>query len=307
VTAASVTIDVDSLACYAAIHDLPFDTSGDDPCYAHALPRFLGVCEKYRVRATLFVIGRDLERPGHRALLARAVAAGHEIASHSFAHDYRLSRLPPHEIDDDLARADEAIAEVTGAPPVGFRAPGYNQSEALFDALERRGYRYDSSFFPAPAYFAARATAIGLYGLRGRSSSSLVGDPREFLCPRAPFRPAQGARYRRARAGEAERSFLEIPIGVASPLRLPWIGTSLALAPDVVGRAMTKVARRQKGPAVLELHAIDFLAGDEASPELRGAQPDLQVDLDAKLRRLDRAISALARHRDCRPLMELAQ
>jgi peptidoglycan-N-acetylglucosamine deacetylase len=304
---AAFTIDVDGLACYHDIHGLPAPNAGTDPIYSRALPRFLCACESLGVRATLFVVGKDLEQPAHRAVLARAVRAGHEVASHSYAHDYRLSRLSPADIARDLEAADEAILDATGARPVGFRAPGYNQSEALFDALEARGYRYDSSFFPTPAYFAARGLALGLYKLRRRPSRSLLGEVREFASSRAPFYPAATARYRPARRGERARSFVEIPMSVASPLRLPWLGTTLALAHDRVGAALTSLAVRSPGPCVLELHAIDFLgAGDGVLPSLVGAQPDLRVALDDKLRRLEAALTTVSRARSVVTMAEIA-
>jgi peptidoglycan/xylan/chitin deacetylase (PgdA/CDA1 family) len=307
---ASLTIDVDSLRCYREVHGLPRrDDDGNDPIFTRALPRFLDVMAKLGRRATLFVVGRDLRTPAAAEVIRAAAEAGHEIASHSHAHDYRLSRLPPVRIALDLEAAEEAIWQVTGQRPVGFRAPGYNQSEALFDAIEERGYHYDSSFLPTPAYFAARALAIGLYRVRLRHTRSLVGDPREFSAPRGPFIPAVGARHRPAERGERQRSFLEIPMGVASAARLPWIGTTIALAADVVGTTLTRAALLDEDtPAVLELHAMDFLGDDDdgVEPALRSAQPDLKVPLAAKLRRLERTMARVCAQRDVLPLAELA-
>lgn len=307
---AALTIDVDSLRCYREIHGLPRrDDDDDDPIFTRALPRFLDVMARLGQRATLFVVGRDLRMKAAAEVIRAAAEAGHEIASHSHAHDYRLSRLPPVRIALDLESAEEAIWQVTGERPVGFRAPGYNQSEALFDAIEERGYHYDSSFLPTPAYFAARAMAIGLYRMRLRHTRSLVGDPREFTAPRGPFLPAVGARHRPAERGERQRSFVEIPMGVASFARLPWIGTTIALAADVVGASLTRAALLDdETPAVLELHAMDFLGEHDEGiePALRRAQPDLKVPLDVKLQRLERTMARVASRRDVLPLAELA-
>jgi hypothetical protein len=131
---------------------------------------------------------------------------------------------------------------------------------------------------------------------------------REFAAPRHPFVPSRAQRWRPARDGEERRSFVELPMTVASPLRLPWLGTSLALARDPVGRLLTRGALAHDGPCVLELHAIDFM-GDEdgAARELVGAQPDLRVGLDDKLRRLERAMGSVARAREVVPLAEIAE
>lgn len=305
----ALTIDVDALRCYREIHGLPpRDGEEEDPIFTRALPRFLEMLERLSVRGTLFVVGRDLRKPAHAEVIAAAAEAGHEIASHSFEHDYRLSRLPPVRIALDLEAADDAIERVTGRKPRGFRAPGYNQSEALMAALDERGYAYDSSFFPTPAYFAARALAIGLYRARRRGTRSLVGDVREFSAPRAPFVPAVGERFRPAKEGERRRGFVEIPMGVASFARLPWLGTTLALANDLVGEGLTRAALSdEKIPAVLELHAMDFLGADDGvEPALVSAQPDLRVPLTDKLRRLEKAMRKVAERREVLLLEEMA-
>jgi hypothetical protein len=305
---AAITIDVDTLGCYRAIHGLEAsDHAGADVIYTKALERFLDVMHAIRARSTLFVIGRDLDERAHRALVSSAHARGHEIASHSHTHDYALSTLPAVDIDDDLARASAVIEAATGERPRGFRAPGYNLSEPLMDALERHGFVYDSSLFPTPAYYAARAVARSLHAMQGRKSHSLTGDVREFMGPRTPFRPARGARYRRARLGEAARQLIEIPMAVASPLRLPWLGTSLSLAPDVVGHTFTRAALTSRGPVVLELHAMDLLGNDDDVPgDLARLQPDLRVSSRDKVRRIGQTLRAIAHARPIVTLIEMA-
>lgn len=305
---AAITIDVDTLGCYRAIHGLPpVEQTGPDVIYTRALERFLDAMHAIDAKATLFVIGRDLDDDAHRTRVGQAHRDGHEIASHSHVHDYALSTLSPDIIDDDLSRASAAIRSVTGQRPQGFRAPGYNLSEPLMDALERQGFVYDSSLFPTPAYFAARAVARSLHALQGRQSHSLTGDVREFMGPRMPFRPARGARYRRARVGEGARSLVEIPMAVSSPLRLPWLGTSLSLAPDAIGDALTRAALWSRGPVVLELHGMDLLGHDDDVPrDLARLQPDLRVSSRDKVRRITSTLRAIAKARDVLPLIEMA-
>ena len=247
----AISIDVDSTACYHHIHGLDLAQQEKDPIFEVALPRFLDAMDMLNVKATLFVIGRDLENPRHQKIIAEAAAAGHEIASHSFSHNYALSRMTPDDIKEDIRRAHLSIQNITGTPPTGFRAPGYNQSEALFDAIESLGYTYDSSFFPTPAYFAARASAIALYRVKRRQSHSLVGEVREFLVPRYPFFPARHCRFKPATDLTEARSLVEIPISVAGVTRMPWLGTTLTLAPDAIGQMLTKAVLKRSAPAIL--------------------------------------------------------
>jgi len=88
----------------------------------------LDVLEDLKVRATFFMIGRQVERYPH---IARRVAeSGHEIGNHSYSHPIFLYRRA-NEIRQQLRRAQEAIAETTGIrprfarPPCGVRTPAY--------------------------------------------------------------------------------------------------------------------------------------------------------------------------------------
>lgn len=318
---AAITIDVDATRHYHAIHGLPPPTGTTDPPLVHGVRRFLDACARLDLRATLFVVGRDLEDPaGAFADLVRdAVRHGHEIGSHSHAHAYDLSRRAPAAIQADVLRGRDAIARVAPAPR-GFRAPGYNLSEDLLDGLEKAGFVYDSSLMPSPAYFSARAAAIGLHRLRGRASSSLVGDARAFFpfLPSAPYRPRRGALHRRARSRVEGRGLVEIPI-TTLPFGLPWLGTTLTLSPLPVGVLSTALAfplpragraqarRRDDRPVVLELHAIDLCDADDGfDPALVRLQRDLRVPLAKKLARLDATLRILAQAGDVRTLEEIA-
>ncbi|MGE0449741.1 MAG: XrtA system polysaccharide deacetylase [Vicinamibacterales bacterium] len=100
------------------------------------------------VRATFFVLGWNAERMPN--LIRQIAAAGHEMASHSFAHRL-VYTMSPAEFRADLRRAQDAIQNATGIAARGFRAPSYsitNSSLWAFDVLVEEGYQYDSSVFP---------------------------------------------------------------------------------------------------------------------------------------------------------------
>lgn len=288
----AVTLDVDGVRHYHAIHGLPPPT-GPDPIWSVGVPRFLELCDALGVRATLFVVTADLRADlsadfsaaRAQALLKQAHAGGHELASHSHEHRYDLSALPAQLIEDDLRRSMEALRALTGEAPRGFRAPGYNLSPALLDAIRQVGFEYDSSVMRAPAYWALRAAARARLAARGRPSASLAGSLRQFLPGYAP----PGVR--------------ELPISTA--LGAPWLGTTLGLLPRPLGALCTALARAtpRQGPLVLELHAVDLCdATDGFSPALVEAQPDLRVPLVAKRARLAAALRVLAP--GARPLAE---
>jgi peptidoglycan-N-acetylglucosamine deacetylase len=281
----SVSVDLDSIECYFRIHGLP-DVPTDETRYVilrRCLPRLAELFARHNLRSTLFVVGRDLHEDNQgRALLADLAAKGHELASHTYSHPYDLVRLPADRIAEEIDRCHAEIAAIA-RPPVGFRAPGYEISNTVIETLCQRGYRYDSSTFPAVPYYLAKAAVMGGMRLLGRRSGSILGSPAVLGAPRDPYRPAAKAVYRRG-----ERAILELPVSVTRGLRLPVIGTSIIMAPKWLRKSMVSSVLAG-GFFNLELHGID-LADAEADgfpSALVAKQPDLRVPLAKKLEALD--------------------
>ncbi len=281
----AVSVDLDSLGCYYRIHGL-----GEPPApplgqvvLRKCLPRFLDLFDRHRIKATFFVVGADLAEDAEgRALLAEAARAGHELANHTHTHPYDFTRLPRDAMAAEIDRAHAAIAEVAGRPPVGFRAPGYAINSQVLELLVERGYTYDSSVFPSPPYYLAKALVMGAMRLAGRRSASVLDDPRAPFAPRAPYRPAPEAPYTPTSRAEG---LVEIPIAVTPLARLHVIGTSLVLAPDWLRRRMT--AASLKRPLFnLELHGIDLADAEQDGlpAALVARQPDLRRPLAHKWR-----------------------
>jgi peptidoglycan-N-acetylglucosamine deacetylase len=95
---------------------LTFD-DGPDP---DGTPRFARLLAERQVTATFFLLGEMVARaPGVAADLA---AAGHEIGVHGWEHRYLPARGPRAAVDD-IRRATDLIASVTGTRPQLFRPP----------------------------------------------------------------------------------------------------------------------------------------------------------------------------------------
>jgi peptidoglycan/xylan/chitin deacetylase (PgdA/CDA1 family) len=282
----SVSVDLDAVECYFRIHALP----GSPPETARfailhrCLPRFGELFARHGITATFFVVGRDLdEDKTGRRLLADLARAGHELANHSYSHQYDLVRLGRKRIEDEIDRAHEAIATCAGHAPQGFRAPGYAVSGEVIRHLVARGYRYDSSAFPSVPYYAAKSLVMAAMRLAGRKSGSYLDSPAILRAPREPYHPTPSDPYR---AG-SERIW-ELPMAVTPWLRLPVIGTTLVTAPAWLRRRLVAAALRR--PFFnLELHGIDLAdaEGDDFPPALIAKQPDLRVPLARKLAALD--------------------
>jgi peptidoglycan/xylan/chitin deacetylase (PgdA/CDA1 family) len=93
-------------------------TFDDGP--SESTPALLEVLAQYRVPATFFQVGANVDRLPE---VTRAVAAaGHEIGNHSYTHPLFCFRSPAF-IEHDLRRAQQAIHAQTGVDARWFRAP----------------------------------------------------------------------------------------------------------------------------------------------------------------------------------------
>jgi len=285
---ASLSIDLDGIRHYRAIHGLPA-RPGPDPFLTEGLDRFLELCEGFAIPATLFVVTEDLADPDFARRIRKAAKSGHEIASHSHHHAYDFSEHSPAEIQAELHRSREAIRRVTRKFPRGFRAPGYNLSSALIDALPKVGFTYDSSMLPSPLYWAARAAVISGKSLTDRPSASLIGNPTNFLGDGSPHRFDNG--------------LLELPMTGA--LGIPWIGSLVVSSP--LASLVTRTVAARSEPIDLELHPIDLTSERDVEPELLAARRDLQVPVRVRLRRLEKTLQKLVRTRRFRPLCDVAE
>ncbi|MPM54937.1 hypothetical protein SDC9_101720 [bioreactor metagenome] len=82
----------------------------------------LRILDKYDVKATFFVVGKDT--PEGRARLQRIADAGHTIGIHSYSHKYNEIYRSVEDYLEDFNRAFEWVYETTGIKPSIFRFPG---------------------------------------------------------------------------------------------------------------------------------------------------------------------------------------
>ncbi len=283
----SVSVDLDEIACYSAIHGL-FLGAECHAVYDLALARIRAFATGLGLPITLFVIARDLEREQNLPGLRRAVSDGHEIGNHSLDHQYDLARRERFEQTHQVVEANSRIQALLGVRPQGFRAPGYTMSDGLMTVLRETGFGYDSSVFPSPPYYAAKALALLGMKLLGRVSNSVLDNAGVLRAPTAPYRV--GEPYWARGTG-----MVELPIQVLGPLRLPFIGTSLTLLGPTGARLLT---RKLAGlPFVnLELHGVDFLEARDVPKALLAVQPDLRVPLSRKLKTFTAVLETLRAH-----------
>lgn len=273
---ANVSIDLDGLGCYHAIHSLG-EPADPVAMYTVALPRFLELFEQLAITATFFVIAEDLVHPEVVDALERATALGHEVASHTYHHPYDLRRWNEHRIATEIDLATAAFVERLGVRPIGFRTPGYNVDSRILRILAEQGYRYDSSVFPCPPYYLAKSAVMAAMAISGRPSGSSMTHPAALKAPTQPYRPS---RLDFSRRGDRKHSLplWEIPIGVVPLTRFPVIGTTVGALGPRAASALARVFRVGQDSLQFEMHGIDLMdASDDAiAPALAARQPDVR-------------------------------
>lgn len=282
----SVSVDLDEIPNYYFLYGLQPPTGrGATAVYDIALERLERWAAAQSIPLTFFAVGSDLDRPQNADRLRRLVERGHEVGNHTLDHAYDLTRRSTAEMKRQVGEGIAAIQRGTGVRPTGFRAPGYTVTDALYDVLAELDVAYDSSVFPCPPYYAAKAVALATIFARGRSSKSILDRPSVLRAPTRPYRVGRPY-YRRG------QGLLELPIQVTRWLRLPFIGTTLTLAGPSRARALSRLVVGE--PFVnLELHGMDVLDASDGFEELRGKQADAAVPHERKLATLSAVVELL--------------
>ena len=110
--------------------------------------RLLGRFHEHGAHATFFTLGWIAER--YPQMVRRIVLAGHEIASHGYAH-LRASEQTREAFSRDIASAKHLLEDISGVEVLGYRAPSFSIGESnlwAFDCLLAAGHVYSSSVYP---------------------------------------------------------------------------------------------------------------------------------------------------------------
>lgn len=112
------------------------------------LNKLLDLLDRHQVRGTFFILGWVAD---HQPELVRRIAElGHELGSHSYAHQL-VYRQTVQEFRDDVRRSREVIEQATGQRVTIYRAPSFSivrDSLWALEVLVEEGFTIDSSIFP---------------------------------------------------------------------------------------------------------------------------------------------------------------
>jgi peptidoglycan-N-acetylglucosamine deacetylase len=138
----ALTFDHDALSDSIRRGDGPVKLSHGEFGPRVGAPRLLHLLAREGIASTWFVPGHTLVSfpESTRAI----VDGGHEIGTHGWFHE-DLAELSRDEQREIIERSRDAVAEVSGGPPSGFRAPYWSLGGDTLELVGTAGYRYDSS------------------------------------------------------------------------------------------------------------------------------------------------------------------
>jgi polysaccharide deacetylase family protein (PEP-CTERM system associated) len=219
--------------------------------------RILGLLAENNVRATFFTLGWVAER--YPSLVRRIAQAGHELASHGFAHR-RATEQQEGEFLADIRLAKAVLEDVAGQDVVGYRAPSFSvgpESPWAVDCIAEAGYRYSSSIYPI---------RHDHYGL-----------------PDAP-------RF----AHEVKPGLLELPVATVRFLDFNWPaggGGYFRLLPYVVSRwSIRRINTVDRKPALFYFHPWEL---DPEQPRVKGIGAKTRFRHYVNLRRMQSKLRGL--------------
>lgn len=271
---AAISLNLDSLA-----EAYGYPEGYRDPTFFDVMDRFLALADRYGFRYSIAVIGRDLETPEHRARVRAWHAAGHEIVNHSHTHSMAFGTLPRAAMHDEVLRAHDAITETIGEPPVGFIAPSWNASPALYEILTSLGYTHDTSAFPS--WVLLPALVKNRYNYRGNPKGADVLRRRDWGTI------AWGPRCAHRRSGVV---VLPMP---TNALRIAcWHTLGFVIGWTLHGRLLRSCLRSTE-PFTYVIHPADLMDARDLDPHRPIPLERLREPLAAKLRHLERVIATI--------------
>jgi peptidoglycan-N-acetylglucosamine deacetylase len=95
---------------------LTFD-DGPDPFHT---PKVLDAFDRHHVKATFFMMGRQVER--YPKVAREVLRRGHEIGNHSYSHP-KLILMSPRRVRDEIERTDTLLRGIGVSGEIHFRAP----------------------------------------------------------------------------------------------------------------------------------------------------------------------------------------
>lgn len=291
-----MSIDCDPLWHYYDSRNMVSPRIDGNLFYEDFWNRIFTQFSKHQLRATLFVVGKDLEISATKEMVVQAVRNGFEIGNHTYSHSIGFSSLSKEEKKMEIIKCHEMILKTTGIPPHGFRAPGWEIDETTLEILEEIGYLYDSSIFPSSLNSIMRL----IYRIReGGRSRKAFGEWKLFLSPTEKYHPNQKKPWRRG-----SMNLWETPCAVIPFVRIPFFQSLFSYTGETAFYICHAIMRLFSVRINYTCHALDFFDGMLLGNDHRLKKPALYMPIAEKEAFIEKILIAFKTYHNVKPINE---
>lgn len=300
----SLSLDLDNQWSYMKVH-------GDDgwdqyPSYLDiVVPFTLDLLDELNLKITFFIVGQDAVFEKNHPILKEIVDRGHEVGNHSFHHESWLKTYSKEKIEEEIIRAEDAIANATGIRPKSFRGPGFSWSNDLLETLQKRGYQFDASILPtyiSPLMRMYYFWNSNLSKEERESRKELFGSYKEGFYPLKPFLWKLGNAQALREIPVTTMPFFKIPFHLSYLLYISGYSMFLMKAYLEFSLFMCKLTRTP--PSIL-LHPLDLISGDKV-PQL-SFFPGMNIPTSKKVKVFKYALQRIQKDFDILPMTRFAE
>jgi len=288
---ASISLDLDNKWSYMKTHG---DTGWEKfPSYFDILiPQVLSLLDELGLKITFFVVGQDAVLDKNRNFLQEITSRGHEVGNHSFHHEPWLHLYSFEELKKEVLDAEDAILNVIGQKPVGFRGPGFSWNNHLLEILEENDYMYDATTLPMYIGPLARLYyfwSSHLSKQEKKERKDLYGSFKDGLRPVKPYLWQLPSGKELLEIPVTTMPIFKIPLHLSYLLYINRFSKTLMFGYLKFGNSLCKIT---KTSISFLLHPLDFLSGAQV-PELNFF-PGMKLNVEDKLDIFRRVITILS-------------
>lgn len=219
-------IDCDSEIAMSNHYDLSMTNRDSCMNYYYALDKYIDLLHKYHLKATLFVVGADVNNNRKCEILEKAIHHQHEIANHTYHHPKVMGKESFESIRREIATTDDIIKKKLKVVPLGFRAPNFEADLRIIRILRAMGYRYDCSVLSTPY-----VPLIQLVKNKSARNTEYLGKWECMLAPQKPYYPSETAVWKSDKKILSD-TLVELPISTFPYLHFPCHSSYLLALPE---------------------------------------------------------------------------
>ena len=297
----TISVDLDSFWTLKHFYGVNEDENAIDNFYEIVIPRFINIFRKYNIKASFFVIGKDLENEKNVELIELLLKEGHEIANHTYSHPFGMKGMKRQEKEFEIIKCEELIKQYTGSKPAGFRAPGYDVDTEILQILEERDYLYDSSVFPT--YFLPLYNFFhNLIYKKNIVNANGVSNLLIAFSPNKPYFPNDNIIWKNGKS----RKLVELPLSMVPFIRLPFYANFHLSSGSKIFDLSLKLMRGMNINYLL--HGIELIDAktDQISPHLL-KHPNVSTSFKKKIEFYEHALDILSKNYRISSLQHFAE